>query len=119
MSNVRFRLSILSSTTSTDRLDFSVEKALTVTKPFGALSRLDVLHTAATIVYGTTSPDIMLYVKNLDPTNFIEVSNDAGEIVSKVVPNMFVLIGVPASAGIKFQADTATCEVEYGFWSIP
>ena len=119
MANVRFRLNILSSTTVSDRLDFSVEKALTVTKPFGALSRLDVAHTVASTIQGTGNPDCMLYVKNLDPTNFVNVSNDAGEIVSKVVPNMFVLIGVPASAGIKFQADTATCEVEYGFWSIP
>jgi hypothetical protein len=119
MANVKFRLNITSSTTVSDRLEFSVEKALTVTKPYGALARLDVLHNAATTIQGTGNPDCMVYVKNLDPTNFIEVSNDAGEIVSKVVPNMFVLIGVPASAGIKFQADTATCEVEYGFWSIP
>jgi len=119
MANVKFRLNILSSTTGSDRLDFSVEKALTVTKPYGALARLDVLHTAASVIQETSKPDCMLYVKNLDPTNFIEVSNDAGEIMSKVVPNMFVLIGVPSAAGIKFQADTATCEVEYGFWSTP
>jgi hypothetical protein len=119
MANVKFRLNILSSTTISDRLDFSVEKALTVTKPYGALGRFDVLHNAATTIQGTSNPDGMMYVKNLDPTNFIKVTNNAGEIVSKVVPNMFVLIGVPASAGIKLQADTATCEVEFGYWSIP
>lgn len=119
MANVRFRLNIISSTTGSDRLDFSVEKALTVTKPYAALARLDVAHTTATTIVGTGNKDCMLYVKNLDPTNFIEVSNGAGEIMTKVVPNMFVLIGVPATAGIKLQADTAACEVECGYWSIP
>ena len=119
MANVKFRLNITSSTTVSDRLDFSVEKALEVTKPYGALARLNVLHTAASVIQATGNPDCMVYVKNLDPTNFIRVTNDAGATVAKVVPNMFVLIGVPASAGIKFQANVATCEVEYGFWSIP
>jgi len=119
MASVKFRLGIQSSTTSSDKLDFSVEKHTPVTTPYMSLARLDVLHTSAAVFQGTGNPDCMLYVKNLDSTNFIEVLNNANEVMSIVLPNMFVLIGVPATAGIKLQADTATCKVEAGFWSIP
>ena len=118
MGSVRFKLGIQSSNTVSDKLDFSVEKVLSVIKPYGSLARAEVGHATATTFFSTGNPDSMLYVKNLDTTNFINVTNSADEIVSKVPPGMFVLIGVPATAGVKMQADTAAVEIEYGYWSL-
>jgi hypothetical protein len=119
MASVKFRLGIQSSTTTTDKLDFSVEKNTPVTTPYGALSRTEVPHTTPQVLSGTSNPDQMIYIKNLDTTNYVDVMNNAGEIMSKVLPGLFVLLCVPASAGIEVQADTAAVDIEYGFWSMP
>ena len=119
MASVKFRLGIQSSTTSSDKLDFSVEKHTPVTTPYGALARTEVPHATQQVLSGTGNPDQIIYVKNLDTTNYVDVLNANGDIMSKVLPGLFVLLCVPASAGIEVQADTAAVNIEYGFWSMP
>jgi hypothetical protein len=119
MASVRYRLGIFSATTTTDRMDFSVEKTVTVVPPYGALARTEVPDSAPQILSGINNPDQMVYIKNLDTINHVDVMNAAGEIMSRVFPQMFVLLSVPAAAGIEVQADTDPVTIEYGFWSLP
>lgn len=119
MAAVRFKLNIQSSTVTTDKLDFMVDKNVTVALPYGGVNRMSIATATATLLTGATHAQSMLYVRNLDPTNFVELSETGGTVLAKISAGLFCLIPVAANSVPELQADTAACTVEVGIWALP
>jgi len=101
-------------------LSLSSSDTLTVSEPTQGLSRIDVLHTGSgteIITAAASNPHTYFYAKNTDATNYVICRNAAGEEWGRLAPGEFMFMAVAATVGIEFLAVTATCIVEYGYWS--
>lgn len=112
-------ISLTSNDATGDALVLSQAKALTVSEPVSGISRISVAHTAATNILTSAgnTDDTYVYLKNTDATNFVEVMDDAGNVLIQLNPGESNFITVQGSIGLEVQADTAACVVEYGFWT--
>lgn len=70
--------------------------------------------TAEALALGDLSlPAAYLYVRNMDPTNFVVLSlnSDGSTPFSKIRPGHFAIFPTPESGTIYAKADTAACRV--------
>ena len=117
MAAVKFKLIFSSSTVGSDKVDFSVEKSVTVQEPFSNISKVSVGTGADSVLLSTSIGDAYLYVKNMDTTNFITLKDNADNSIAKIKPLEFALIPMITTIGAELIADTDTCIAEYAFWS--
>jgi hypothetical protein len=90
---------------------------LTVDAKFNA-DRLTVAHASAVAIpLGAVTVPTDLLVVNTNATNFITILDDATPIC--LVPaSSWRFIGVPASADLKAQADTADCVMDFAVFEV-
>jgi hypothetical protein len=115
-------LTIKDSTTFSDEINFSVTDSLTTGAPAVSLSRVDVLHTGSgteIITAAASNPHTYFYAKNMDDTNYVICRTAGGSEWGRLAPGEFMFMAVAATVGIEFLAVSATCEVEYAYWSKP
>jgi subtilase family serine protease len=119
MATLSTTLSVSTSDATSDSLKLTVSDSLTVTVPSVNIARISVLHTGATQILDSSvaTSNTYVYMKNLDTTNFVELKTDAGNAYAVLLPGEAVLLNVKASTGIEVQADTATCQIDYGYWT--
>jgi len=89
----------------------------TVSAKFNA-DRLTVTHASAVAIpLGAVTAPTDLLVVNTNATNFIAILDDATPIC--LVPaSSWRFIGVPASATLKAQADTANCIMDFAVFEV-
>ena len=120
MATLKPTLTLISADATSDALSITVTDTLTTTNPSINLARVSVLHTGSgteVITAAASNPHTYFYAKNLDSTNYIICRNAAGNEWGRLAPGEFMFIAVAAAVGIEFLAVTATCELEYGYWS--
>lgn len=118
MATLNISFSITSSDTTSVPLSLDPSDTLSVTHPLGDTLRASVLHTAETVIVSSSaSDDTFVYIKNTDATNFVTLSNDAGDEFGVLNAGEFAFLPVKAGAGLEVQADTAACVIEYGYWT--
>ena len=118
MATLTSKLTLTSSNATSDALNLSVTDTLSTGNPSISLSRTDILHTGATNILSTSDSTITyVYLKNLDSTNIIVVKTDAGVAFADLGPEEFMFFPVKGAVGLEVQADTATCSLEYGYWT--
>ena len=112
-------LTLASTDYGSDTLNFTVTDSLTVTEPSVGISRLTVLHTAASQILADAGSDgtVYFYLKNIDTTNFVSIMNDAGNKLGKLNAQEFAFIPVDLNEGLELQANTASCVVEYAYFT--
>jgi hypothetical protein len=118
MATIKFRLNTTSSTVGPDRLDFIVEKSVSITEPFLNMAKVSVDTGADTVILGTGNVQSYVYLRNTDATNFVTIKNNADNTLSIIRAGEFALFPIAASAGLELLADTAACIVEYGHWAV-
>ena len=118
MATVKFRLVISSSTVGPDKLDFAVEKSVSVTEPLLNMAKVSAATGEDTVILGTGNVQSYVYVRNTDTTNFVTIKNNADNTLAVIRPGEFALFPIAASAGLELLADTAACIVEYGHWAV-
>lgn len=71
------------------------------------------------LIVGDASSFGMLWVRNVDPTNFVNIKTGTGGVIfAKLLPGQFCLVPLGSGAQSPFAiADTAACNVEIA--SIP
>jgi len=120
MATLNATLNLTSTSTSSSALNINVTKTLTVNVDLVNTGRISVVTGSDTqLIDRTITDNKYVYLKNLDPTNFITVKDD------DVTPNHFMEIKagefaffvVKGGIGLNLEADTAACIVEYGFWN--
>ena len=111
-------LTLSSTDVTSDPLSFTVTDSLTVTNPSVGLSRVVV----------TTSDDQELvdeggsaisyfYAKNTDSTNFVILQTTASVQYARLSPGEFCFFPINAGAGLEARADTASCILEYAYFT--
>ena len=105
--------------TVSDSLAFTGTDTLSVEPPIVSMARVDVIHTGSgtEIIAAGSHPHTYFYAKNIDTTNYVICRNAAGNEWGRLAPGEFMFMAVAEDQGIEFLAVTATCEVEYGYWS--
>ena len=111
------KLTLTSSNSSSNNLNLSVSDTLITTIPHQGLTRVAIT-TADNqeILDSDLSGDFYVYVKNLDPTNFVILQTTASEVWGKLSAGETVFIPIHTGIGLELRADTATCNVEYAYW---
>ena len=108
----------LSSATLVDgilKLDTSLETDLSFSDT--SSDTATITHGAAIEIIATGGADKYIYIKNTDAINYVELQISAGTHYGTVHPGDFVFYCVKAGAGLKLQANTGDCIVDYMFFS--
>ena len=111
-------LTLTSSDATGDSLSLSVTDTLTTTIPAINTAQVSIATASATEIL-TTSQAVHTYVylRNTDDTNYVSVKTAAGNTYARLKAGEFMFLPVELSIGIEVQANTASCIVEYGYWT--
>lgn len=109
--NLTMKLSLLSNTSGTDRLSFSVEKKSTIESPLVNLARVDA-DGGTTLL--STAGDYILYIKNLGEEE-VEVKQDDRKMLL-LAQNEFALCPVRVATDI-VATSAASSVIEYAYWA--
>ena len=115
-------LTLTSTDATGDELNLTVTDSLTTGNPAINIARASILHTAETellsaAAHSAIANDVYFYVKNMDGTNFVVVKSAGGADFAKLRAGEFMFLPLKLAAGLEVQADTATCIVEYAYWT--
>ena len=117
MATLAVKLTLTSTNTTSDTLNLSVSDVLTTTTPNIGLSRTTI--TTADdqeLVDNALSGVFYLYFKNLDDTNFVILQTTASVQYARLSPREFCFFPINDGNGLEARADTASCNIEYGYW---
>ena len=111
-------LTLTSSDATSDTLSLSVTDTLTVTTPSIGISKI-VITTADNqeLVDEAVSGISYFYAKNTDTTNFVVLQTTASVQYARLSPGEFCFFPINAAAGLEARADTASCVLEYAYWT--
>ena len=111
-------LTLVSTDTSSDTLNFTVTDSLTVTAPSVNLSRVTIT-TADNqeLVDEALSGVRYFYAKNMDNTNFVVLQTTGSVQYARLSPGEFCFFPVNDGNGLEARADTASCILEYAYWA--
>ena len=119
MGTLTAKLTLTSSDITSDVLNLSVTDARTVTNPAVNIARVSLVGdaTASDILTATNSTTTYVYVKNTDATNHIKLFTGASELFGIIWPGQFSFFAIIDGEGLKAQANTGNCILEYGYWT--
>ena len=110
-------LTLTSTDASSDALSITVTDSLTTTEPSVGLSRKTITTSDnQELVDDGVSGVFYFYAKNLDATNFVILQTTASVQYARIGPGEFCFFPVNDSVGLEARADTASCNIEYGYW---
>ena len=81
-----------------------------------ATGRIDVAHDGDSTVMAAPGFGRMIYVKNLDDTNFVKIydgASSAADLIGILEPGQFLMTIVRGTGTTTAKADTATVTIEY------
>tara|TARA_Y100000385_G_scaffold245543_1_gene264292 strand:- start:159 stop:521 length:363 start_codon:yes stop_codon:yes gene_type:complete len=111
-------LTLASTDASSDTLNFTVTDSLTVTSPSVGLSRLTITTSDnQELVDEAVSGISYFYAKNTDNTNFVILQTTASVQYARLSPGEFCFFPINDGAGLEARADTASCVLEYAYWT--
>ena len=111
-------LTLSSTDVTSDPLSFTVTDSLTVTNPSVGLSRV-VITTADNqeLVDEAVSGVSYFYAKNTDATNFVVLQTTASVQYARLSAGEFCFFPINDGAGLEARADTASCVLEYAYFT--
>ena len=111
-------LTLTSSDATSDTLSLSVTDSLTVTAPSVGISKITIT-TADNqeLVDEAGSAISYFYAKNTDTSNFVVLQTTASVQYARLSPGEFCFFPINAAAGLEARADTASCVLEYAYWT--
>ena len=111
-------LTLTSENASTDVLDVTVTDSLTIGPPSVGLSKITI--TTADdqeLVDEAVSGIKYFFAKNHDATNFVILQTTASVQYARLSPGEFAFFPINDGAGLEARADTASCVLEYAYWT--
>jgi hypothetical protein len=112
-------LTLTSSDATSDTLSLSVTDTLTVTAPSVGISKITITtaDNQELVDEATGSAIHYFYAKNTDTTNFVVLQTTASVQYARLSPGEFCFFPINAAAGLEARADTASCVLEYAYWT--
>jgi len=111
-------LTIKDTTTFSDEINFSVTDSLTTTTPSQSLTKVTI--TTADdqeLVDEAVSGVKYFFAKNTDASNFVILQTTASEQYARLSPGEWCFFPINDGAGLEARADTASCILEYAYWT--
>ena len=111
-------LTLVSTDATSDSLSLSVTDSLTITHPSIGISKITI--TTADdqkLVSESGSAIYYFYAKNTDTTNFVVLQTEESKQYARLSPGEFAFFPINAAAGLEARADTASCVLEYAYWT--
>ena len=104
--------------TSDTAFNFKVTDSLTVGPEQVGVSRITIT-TADNqeLVDEAGSAISYFYAKNTDTSNFVVLQTTASVQYARLSPGEFCFFPINAAAGLEARADTASCVLEYAYWT--
>ena len=118
MATLTPKLILKSTDASTDTLDVTVTDELTIGPPSVGLSKITI--TTADdqeLVDEAVSGVRYFFAKNHDETNFVILQTTASVQYARLSPGEFCFFPVNDGNGLEARADTASCVLEYAYWT--
>ena len=109
----------LSSTDATsNELSFSVTDSLSVTAPLQSLAQVTIT-TADNqeLVDEAVSGVKYFFARNTDTSNFVILQTTASVQYARLSPGEWCFFPINDGAGLEARADTASCVLEYAYWT--
>jgi len=99
-------------------LSLSVTDSLTVGVPIEGISQITIT-TADNqeLVDEAVSGVKYFYARNTDTTNFVILQTTASVQYARLSPGEFCFFPINDGAGLEARADTASCILEYAYWT--
>ena len=118
MATLTPKLTLSSSDATSDTLSLSVTDTLTITNPSIGISKITIT-TADNqeLVDEAGSAISYFYAKNTDTSNFVVLQTEASVQYARLSPGEFCFFPINAAAGLEARADTASCVLEYAYWT--
>jgi len=112
-------LTLTSSDATSDTLSLSVTDTLTVTAPSVGISKITITtaDNQELVDEATGSAIRYFYAKNTDTTNFVVLQTTASVQYARLSPGEFAFFPVNDGNGLEARADTASCVLEYAYWT--
>tara|TARA_R100001377_G_scaffold78995_3_gene56975 strand:- start:186 stop:557 length:372 start_codon:yes stop_codon:yes gene_type:complete len=110
-------LTLSSITATSDTLNVSVTNTLQLSGLSSEFSRVNVLHTAPTVLQPASTGTYYLYVKNVGTNSrFVDIRIADDSVFASLAVGEFCFIPMKVDVGIELLALVGTEEVEYGYW---
>ena len=109
-------LTLTSTNAMSDSLSITLTDSLTVTDPSEIAKVSASTSDTPILVAAADSNTYYVYIKNKDAANFVSVKDAGGNIFMKIHAGEFAFFTLSPSEGLKLDADTAACIVEYGLF---
>ena len=116
MATLTTNLTMESSNAMSDSLSIVLTDSLTVTDPSEIAKVTATTSDTPILVAATDSSTYYVYIKNTDAANFVSVKDEGGNIFMKLHAGEFCFFTLSPSEGLKLDADTDSCIVEYGLF---
>ena len=111
-------LTLTSSDATSESLNLSVTDNLDVTIPAIGISRVTITTSDdQELVDEAVSGVKYFYAKNIDTTNFVILQTTASVQYARLGPGEFAFFPINDGAGLEARADTASCVLEYAYWT--
>ena len=117
MATLKAVLELSSSSLGPDKLYVPIIENISVQAPFTNMGNMIAL-TGGTVILPNTNAKSVIYLRNIDPTNIVTVSNTAAVTLAILQPlGGIAFFTLAASSGLKITASVASCTVEVGYWT--
>ena len=118
MATLKVVLTLSSSTLGPDKLSVDIPSNLAVQEPYSNMAGIEAQVAGSIILDAVVSPEEHhVFIRNNDPTNFVEIKDTALNVLGIVKPSSSVFFTIPVSTGLQLHADTLACKCQFGFWS--
>tara|TARA_Y100001938_G_scaffold51369_1_gene71688 strand:+ start:324 stop:686 length:363 start_codon:yes stop_codon:yes gene_type:complete len=118
MAELSVQLKLTSRDASSDDLSLTVTDTLSVGAPSVGVSRLTITtDDNQELVDEAVSGIRYFYAKNTDSTNFVVLQTTASVQYARLSPGEFCFFPINDAAGLEARADTASCILEYAYWT--
>jgi len=98
-------------------LNLAVSSSLTVGEPTQGLSRKTITTADDQELVATAGGVKYFYAKNLDSTNFVILQTVASQQYARLSPGEFCFFPINDGNGLEARADTASCILEFAFFT--
>lgn len=95
-------------------LNQTVDAALTYNDQDVVTDTATIAHASPTeLVTTSASVPVYVYIKNTDVTNYVKLQTSLSATYGSIHPGEFAFFAVKEGKGLKLQADTGDCIIEY------
>jgi len=98
-------------------LSLAVTDTLTVGEPTQGLSRITITTADDQELVATAGGVKYFYARNTDATNFVVLQTVASQQYARLSPGEFCFFPINDGNGLEARADTASCILEFGYWT--